>query len=345
MRVENAISQRGVSLSNLVIPAKIGAIGTSVPERILTNQDLENMVETSDQWIVERTGIRRRHIVDKGVATSDLATDAALKILKQTGLKPTDIELIVVATITPDMQLPATACIVQHNIGATGAWGFDMSIACSGFLYALQVAAQFVRTGAHKNVLAIGVDVMSSIIDYTDRQTCIIFGDGGGAALVQPAEEGFGFIDFLHEVDGSGGQALCLPAGGSRNPTTPETVEKRMHFVHQDGQAVFKFATRKMAEVCLRLLERNGLTGADVDLFIPHQANLRIITAAAERLHMDMDRIVINIDEYGNTTAGTLPLAIATALEQGRLKKGDLILFATMGAGFSAGAALMRWAY
>ncbi len=303
------------------------------------------MVETSDQWIVERTGIRRRHIVDKGVATSDLATEAAQKILKQTGLKPTDIELIIVATITPDMQLPATACIVQHNIGATGAWGFDVSIACSGFLYALQVAAQFVSTGAHKNVLVIGVDVMSSIIDYTDRQTCIIFGDGGGAALVQPSEEGFGLIDFLHEVDGSGGAALCLPAGGSRNPTSSETVEKRMHYVHQDGQAVFKFATRKMAEVCLRLLERNGLTGADVNLFIPHQANLRIISAAAERLHMDMDRIVINIDEYGNTTAGTLPLAIATGIEQGRLKKGDLVLLATMGAGFSAGAAIMRWAY
>lgn len=305
------------------------------------------MVETSDQWIVERTGIRQRHIAAKGVASSDLATEAVKELIAKSGIKATDIDLIIVATITPDMQLPATACLVQNNVGATKAWGFDMSIACSGFLYALQVGAQFVRTGAHQNVVVIGVDVMSSIIDYTDRQTCIIFGDGGGAALIQPcaAGEEFGVIDFVHEVDGSGGVSLCLPAGGSRNPTTHETIDKRMHYVHQDGPAVFKFATRKMAEMCTRVLDRNGLTGKDVDLFIPHQANLRIITSAMERLGMTMDRVVVNIDEYGNTTAGTIPLAMHSALEKGMLKKGDLVLLASMGAGFSAGATLLRWAY
>jgi 3-oxoacyl-[acyl-carrier-protein] synthase III len=330
-----------------VVVPKITSVGAWVPPGLLTNKDLEGMVETSDQWIVERTGIRTRHIAEKGVASSDVATLAVKEIIAKTGIKPTDIDLIIVATITPDMQLPATACIVQNNVGAIGAWGFDMSIACSGFLYALQVGAQFVRTGAHKNVIVIGVDIMSSIIDYTDRQTCIIFGDGGGAALIQPCAEGeeFGLIDFVHEVDGSGGASLCLPAGGSRNPTTHDTIDKKMHFVHQDGPAVFKFATRKMAEMCTRVLERNGLSGKDVDLFIPHQANLRIITSAMERLGMTMDRVVVNIDEYGNTTAGTIPLAMHTALERGMLKKGDLVLLASMGAGFSAGATLLRWAY
>lgn len=326
---------------------KISAVGACVPPGILSNKDLEGMVETSDQWIVERTGIKQRHIVEKGVATSDLATVAVKQLIDKSGIKPTDIDLIIVATITPDMQLPATACIVQNNIGATGAWGFDLSIACSGFLYAVQVAAQFVMSGAHKNVVVVGVDVMSSIIDYTDRQTCIIFGDGGGAALIQPCAPGeeFGLIDFVHEVDGSGGASLCLPGGGSRNPASVETVEKRMHYVHQDGQAVFKFAIKKMTEVCTRLLDKHNLTGKDIDLFIPHQANLRIITSAMERLDMTMDKVVVNIGEYGNTTAGTIPLAMHTALEQGRLKKGDLVLLASMGAGFSAGATLLRWAY
>lgn len=325
--------------------AKIAAVGTAVPPRLLTNKDLEKLVETNDEWIQERTGIRQRHIVDKGVATSDLATEAARKVIAKTGIDPKEIDLILVATITPDMQLPATACLVQHNIGATGAWGFDISIACSGFLYALQVAVQFVSNGTHKNVLVIGVDVMSSIIDYTDRQTCIIFGDGGGAALVQPSsgpEDGC-FFDFIHEVDGSGADYLCLPGGGSRNPTSEETIAKRMHYVHQDGKAVFKFATLKMSELCQKILERNGLTGADVDVFIPHQANRRIIQAAVDRIQVPMERVVINIDEYGNTTAGTLPLALQSGLDNGQLKKGDLVLMASMGAGFSAGAMLFRW--
>ncbi len=334
-------------LLSKVALARISAVGTGVPPKLLTNKDLEKLVDTTDEWILERTGIRQRHVVEKGVASSDLAAEAARKILAQTGLKPTDIELIIVATITPDMQLPATACLVQHKIGATGAWGFDLSIACSGFLYALQVAVQFVVNGTHKNVLVIGVDVMTSIIDYTDRQTCIIFGDGAGAALVQPSasvEEGC-FIDFLHEVDGSGGDFLCLPGGGSKNPTSHETVDKKLHYVHQDGKVVFKFAAVKMAEICVRLLERHGLTGKDIDVFIPHQANLRIINAAVERLQVPADRVIINIDTYGNTTAATLPLAMQTALDQGRLKKGDLVLLASMGAGFSAGACLMRWGF
>ncbi len=327
--------------------AKIAAVGTAVPSRVLSNQDLEQMVETSDEWIVERTGIRRRRIVDEGIATSDLAVEAAKRAIEHAGIAADDVDLIIVATITPDMILPATACLVQDRIGARRAWGFDLSIACSGFLYALTVGVQFISTGAHKNVLVIGMDVMSSIIDYSDRSTCIIFGDGGGAALLQPSgsqEEGC-FLDYLHEVDGSGGQALCLPAGGSRHPATHETVDKRMHFVHQDGKTVFKFATRKMSELCVRLLERNRMSGSDIDLFIPHQANKRIIDAAVERLGLPPERVIVNIDEYGNTTAGTLPLAIQTALDQKRLAKGDLVLLATMGAGFSAGAALLRWGF
>lgn len=326
---------------------QIASVATFVPEALLTNQDLEKIVDTTDQWIVERTGIKSRHIAGKNVATSDLSTEAAKKILAQTGLDPSEIELIIVATITPDMVFPATACLVQHNIGATNAWGFDLSIACSGFLFALQVGAQFVATGRHKNVLVIGTDVMSSITDYTDRQTCIIFGDGSGAALLQPAEDGsnFGIIDFVHQIDGSHTESLCLPAGGSRHPASHETVDKHMHFIHQDGQFVFKFATRKMSEVCLKLLEKHGLTGNDIDVFIPHQANLRIIQAAVDRMHMDMNKVIVNIDEYGNTTDATIPLAIEFALEQKRLKKGDLVLLACMGAGFSVGATLLRWSY
>lgn len=327
--------------------AKLTAVGTAVPPGLLTNSDLEKMVETSDQWIQERTGIRQRHIVDKGVASSDLATIAAKQVLERRGLDPSEIDLIIVATVTPDMILPATACIVQNNLGARKAWGFDLSIACCGFVYALQVGAQFISSGAHKNVLVIGVDTMSSIIDYTDRQTCIIFGDGGGAALLEAAESDYdyGIIDFLHEVDGSGGASLCLPAGGSRLPASHETVENHMHYVKQDGQVVFKFATRKIAEICERLLERNGLTGDDIDVFIPHQANLRIIKSAVERLGVDMNKCIVNIDEYGNTTAGTIPLAMETALKQGRLKKGDWVLLAAVGAGLASGATLLRWAY
>ena len=328
------------------IRAKISALGTYVPPRLLTNADLEKMVDTNNEWIMARVGIRERHIVDKGVATSDLAVEAAKKVLAQRGLAATDIDAIIIGTVTPDMLFPSTACIVQNKLGAKGAWGFDLSAACSAFIYSMQVGAQFINSGAHKRVLVIGADVMSSIIDYTDRATCVIFGDGAGAVLLEPAEDdSVGLIDFIHEVDGSGGEFLYMPGGGSLHPATKETIDKRMHYVHQDGQQVFKFAVRKQAELCQKLLERNGLKGSDIDAFIPHQANLRIINATGERIGLRPESVVINIDRYGNTTAGTIPLAMNTAVEEGRLKKGSLVMIASVGAGFTVGAALMRWAY
>jgi 3-oxoacyl-[acyl-carrier-protein] synthase-3 len=312
----------------------------------LTNADLEKMVATNDQWITERTGIRERHLVDKGTATSDLAVEAAKICLAKRGIDASEIEAIIVATVTPDMAFPATACLVQTKLGAPHAWGFDLSAACSGFPYALQMGAKLVESGAHKKVLVIGSDVMSSIIDYTDRATCIIFGDGAGAVLLEPCEEGeIGLIDFHHEVDGSGAVSLNMPAGGSLLPASHATVDAKQHFVHQDGQAVYKFAVRKMAEISEALLTRNGVAGSDLGCFIPHQANKRIILSTAERLGMPEDRVIINIDRYGNTTAGTIPIAMNTALEEGRLKKGDLVLLASVGAGFTAAATLLRWEF
>lgn len=327
--------------------AKITALGTYVPPRILSNTDLEKMVETTDQWIMERTGIRERHIVDKGVATSDLATEAAKLALKQRGIGPEEVEVIIVGTVSPDMFFPATACLVQHKLGAPKAWGFDVSAACSAFVYALQAGAQFIVSGAHKKVLVIGADTMSSIIDYTDRATCVIFGDGAGAVLLEPAADGedAGLIDYEHYIDGSGGCALYMPGGGSLNPSTHETVDKKMHYVHQDGQAVFKYAVRNMALACERVLSRNNLKGSDIDCFIPHQANKRIITASGDRLGLRPDATIINIDRYGNTTAGTIPLAMHTAIEEGKLKKGSLVMLASVGAGFTTGVTLLRWAY
>ena len=328
-----------------LVRAKITALGTYVPPRLLTNEDLEKMVETSNDWIIERTGIRERHIVDQGVATSDLATEAARRALAERGIQASELDAIIVATVTPDMFFPSTACLVQHKLGAKGAWGFDLSAACSAFVYALQTGAQFIATGAHKKVLVIGADVMSSIIDYTDRATCVIFGDGAGAVILEPAEnDSEGLIDFLHEVDGSGGCSLYMPGGGSLHPSTQETVDKRMHYVHQDGQAVFRFAVRKQAELCEKILSRNHLKGSDVDVFIPHQANRRIITASADRLGLKPENVIINIDRYGNTTAGTIPLAMQTAREEGKLKKGKLVLLASVGAGFTVGTTLLRWA-
>src|SRR5216117_581274 len=289
------------------------------------------MVETSDEWITSRTGIRERHIVDKGTATSDLAVAAAQKALAERGLTPNDVEAIVVGTVTPDMLFPSTACVVQHKLGAKGAWGFDLSAACSAFVYALQTGAQFIATGAHKKVMVIGADVMSSIIDYTDRATCVIFGDGAGAVILAPAEDdSVGMIDFMHEIDGSGACSLYMPGGGSLNPPSHETVDKKMHYVHQDGQAVFKFAVRKMVEICETILKRNGLKGCDVTVFLPHQANQRIINATAERVGLKPESVIINIDQFGNTTAATIPLAMQTARDQGKLKKGDLVLLASV---------------
>jgi 3-oxoacyl-[acyl-carrier-protein] synthase-3 len=328
--------------------AKITSVGCYVPPRVLTNRDLEKMVETNDEWIVSRTGIRERHIAAPEMATSDMAIEAAKCALAQRGVDAADVNAIIVCTVTPDYFFPSTACLVQNALGARGAWGFDLIAACSGFLYGITTGAHLVAAGTHKKVLVIGSDTMSRIIDYTDRATCVLFGDGAGAMLIEPATEadnGAGFIDFVGEVDGSGGDFLKMPAGGSRCPASHETVDQRLHYVHQDGSQVFKYAARKMHEASKEVLERNGFTIDDVALMIPHQANLRIITAAGDRLGIKPERVLVNIDRYGNTTAGTLPLGARDAIMQGRLKKGDLVLFATVGAGYTVGAALWRWAY
>jgi 3-oxoacyl-[acyl-carrier-protein] synthase-3 len=326
-------------------PVCISGLATHVPPRVLTNADLERMVDTSDAWILQRTGISERHVVDPGVATSDLAKEAALGALAQAGIGPADIGLLIVGTTTPDMVFPSTACLLQHKIGASRAWGFDLGAACSGFTYALTTAAQLVASGAHEHALAVGADVMSSIIDYTDRTTCVLFGDGAGAVVISPAaDRDFSIIDYECEIDGSGGPALCMPAGGSLRPATHETVDERLHYVKQDGGAVFKFAVRKTEEICRRLLERNGLTGGDLDLFVSHQANKRIILSAAERLGLDEQKVVINIGRFGNTTAATIPLALADAVADGRLRRGSLVLLTSVGAGFTVGSVLLRWA-
>lgn len=324
--------------------AKITALGTYVPPDVLTNKDLEKMVDTNDEWILTRTGIRERHKLAAGLGVSDICAEAAKRCLAARGIESSEVECIVVGTVTPDMMFPSTACLVQDKIGAKGAWGFDVSAGCSGFVFALQAGVKLVESGAHKKVLVIGADANTRMTDYTDRTTCVLFGDGGGAVLIEPCEEGeIGFIDFVHEVDGAGGAALNLKGGGSLNPPTHETVDKKMHYIYQDGPAVYKFAVRKMAEAATRVLERNGVTGAELGCFIPHQANKRIITATAERLGMAEDRVIINIEKYGNTSAGTIPLAMETAIEDGKLKKGDLVLLAAVGAGFTVGAALLRW--
>jgi 3-oxoacyl-[acyl-carrier-protein] synthase-3 len=323
---------------------KIAGLSTYVPPRLLTNADLERMVETSDEWILQRTGIRERHIVDEGMATSDMAKEAALGAIQQAGIGPEDVGFIVVGTTTPDMIFPSTACLLQNKLGARNAWGFDLGAACSGFTYALTTGAQMVATGAHEHALVIGADTMSSIIDYQDRTTCVLFGDGAGAVVLAPADEDEpALIDFAHEVDGSGGMALCMPAGGSRLPATHETVDKRLHYVKQDGQTVFRFAVRKTEEISRRLLERNGLDPSEIDLFVSHQANRRIITAAAERLGFPDSKVVINLDRFGNTTGATIPLALADAAADGRLKRGDLVLLASVGAGFTVGSILLKW--
>jgi 3-oxoacyl-[acyl-carrier-protein] synthase-3 len=326
--------------------AKISALGTYVPPRVLSNKDLETMVETTDQWILERTGIRERHIADKGVAASDLAVEAVKNLLTSHPFDLQEVDLIVVGTVTPDMMYPSTACLVQHKLGIAHTWGFDVSAGCSGFLYALNTGAKFVESGQYKKVLVIGSDKNSMMVNYEDRAVCIIFGDGAGAVLLEPAEGGEpGIIDHVAQVEGVGGQYLYMPAGGSLNPASHETVDKKMHYIHQDGQQVFKYAVKKMAEMTERILQRNNLTGADIDCFIAHQANRRIIMATADRLKMPEDKVIVNIDRYGNTTAGTIPLAMQTAIETGKLKKGDLVMVAAVGAGFTSGATLLRWAY
>ncbi|HWG57891.1 MAG TPA: beta-ketoacyl-ACP synthase III [Candidatus Acidoferrales bacterium] len=328
------------------IAAKITGVAGHLPPRTVTNFDLEKIVVTNDEWVRTRTGIRERHYVDPGVAASHLGTEAAKKLLAARNIAPEEIEMIVVATVTPDMMFPATACLIQDRLGAKRAWGFDLSAACSGFVYALTVGAQFVGAGSHKKVLVIGTDVMTSILDFKDRATCVLFGDGAGAVLLEPANsDAEGILDFAHDVDGSGGCNLFMPAGGSLHPASAETVEKRMHYVHQEGQQVFKYAVRRMSELACQVLERNGVSSRDLALVVPHQANLRIIRAMQERLGVDDSKVLVNIDRYGNTTAATIPLGLCDAVKEQRLRKGDLVLLIAVGAGYTTGAVLLRWAY
>lgn len=333
-------------MSEIQRRAKISAVGCYVPPKILSNKDLERMLDTTDEWILSRTGITKRHIAEEGTATSDLASEAAREVLAQTGLAATDVEAIIVCTVTPDMVFPATACLVQDKIGAKGAWGFDLVAACSGLLYGLTTGAQLVAAGSHKRVLVIGADAMSRIIDYEDRATCVLFGDGAGAFLLEPSHDGDGgLLDFINEVDGTGGKYLNMPAGGSARPASHETVDARLHYVHQNGRQVYRYAVSKMYELCEAVLARNGFRAEDLDLMIPHQANKRIIEAVAERMGLPEEKSMINIDRYGNTTGGTIPLATRDAIAAGRLKKGDLVLMAAVGAGFTAGVSLWRWSF
>ena len=325
--------------------AGITGVGMSFPERRLTNKDFEKMVETNDAWIVERTGIHERRIVERGVPASHHGALAAQAALEHAGLSPEDVDLIVVPTVTPDMMFPATACIIQEKIGAVNAWGYDVSAACSGFLFALQTARAQIRSGACKCALVVGTEVMSSIADYEDRNTCILFGDGAGAVVLQPvADELEGIIDFVHHIDGSGAKHLNMPGGASLNPPTEETVRKKMHYIYQEGREVFKFAVRGMVEVAKDVLDRNGYTSEDVKLLIPHQANIRIIDGTQKRLNLTDEQMVVTIGEYGNTTSATIPSAMRIAYEGGRIKKGDLMVLASFGAGFTWGATLLRWA-
>lgn len=327
------------------IAAKITGVAGYVPPRVITNFDLEKIVDTTDEWIRTRTGISQRHRVEPGMAASHMATEAAKKLLCAKGISPEEIEMIVVATVTPDMMFPATACLVQDQLGAKNAWGFDLSAACSGFAYALTVGAQF-AADAHKRVLVIGSDVMTSIIDFQDRATCVLFGDGAGAVLLEPTNsDSEGILDYLHDIDGSGWCHLHMLAGGSLHPASHGTVEKKMHYVHQDGKQVFKYAVRRMCDVATALLERNGFTSRDLALIVPHQANERIIRAMQERLGVDDSQVMVNIGRYANTTAATIPLGLTDALEEKRLRKGDLVMMIAVGAGYTTGGVLMRWAY
>jgi len=325
--------------------AYIKSVGRFLPERRLTNKDLEKMVNTNDEWIMTRTGIRERRILEPGLGNSHMAVRAARECLDRAGVDPMELDAIIVGTVTPDMLFPATACLVQNALGAKNAWGYDLSAGCSGFLFSLTTGAQLIESGRNQKVLVIGSDVMSSILDYEDRNTCVLFGDGAGAVLLEPCPEGgHGLIDFIHHIDGSGGPLLYMKAGGSLYPPSPETVRNKEHFVTQEGKQVFKAAVTEMANVSAEILERNGLNGDDVALFIPHQANLRIIDACANRMGIDHGKVVINIDRYANTTSGTLPLCLYDAVvEQERLKKGDYVVMSAFGAGFTWGSILLRW--
>ena len=323
--------------------AKITATARYLPERTLSNFDLEKMVDTTDEWIRSRTGIENRHIVAEGEATSDMGTQIAKQLLERSEKSAEEIDLILVATSTPDFIVVSTAALVQDKIGATNAWGFDIVAACTGFVYAMEIGSKMVESGQYKNVIVIGADTMSSIIDYTDRNTCVIFGDGGGGVLLEPSENEHGVLDSILYTDGSGSKYLTVPAGGSLHPASIDTIEKRMHYVYQDGKTVYKFAVKNMAKVSKQILDKNGLKGEDIKLFIPHQANKRIIDAAAERCGLQKDQVFVNINRYGNTTAGTIPIAIDEAVEMNRLAEGDLLLLAAFGGGFTWGSMLIRW--
>ncbi|MAN42266.1 MAG: 3-oxoacyl-ACP synthase [Candidatus Marinimicrobia bacterium] len=324
--------------------AKITATAKYLPKKTLTNIDLEKMVDTTNEWILSRTGIEKRHLVEEGEATSDMCKNVAKELLKKSNKSPEEIDLILVATSTPDYPVVSTAALVQDKIGATNAWGYDIVAACTGFVYAMETGAKFVESGKYKNVIVIGADTMSSIIDYTDRNTCVIFGDGGGGVLLEPSDDDSGVLDSMLYADGSGYQYLTVPAGGSLNPASKATVDKGMHYVFQDGKTVFKFAVKNMAEVSKEILDKNDLTGKDVKLFIPHQANKRIIDAAADRCGLQSEQVLVNINKYGNTTAGTIPIALDDAVEEKMLNKGDILLFAAFGGGFTWGSMLIKWA-
>ena len=331
-------------MPNTKITAAITALGGYVPEDRLTNADLEKMVETNDEWIRSRTGIEERRILKgEGLATSDMAVPVVLQICEKRGISPEEIDCIICATVTPDMVFPATANIIADKVGAKNAWGFDLSAACSGFLFALTTGASLIESRRYKKVLVIGADKMSAIVDYSDRQTCIIFGDGAGGVLLEPNTDGYGIQDSILRSDGSGRQFLHMKAGGSLKPASAETVANKEHFVYQEGQSVFKFAVKGMADVSAELLERNGLTGDDIAWLVPHQANKRIIDATADRMRLSHDKVMINIQRYGNTTAGTIPLCLWEWRQE--LNKGDNIVLAAFGGGFTWGATLIKWAY
>lgn len=323
--------------------AKISATAKYLPKKTLTNKDLEKMVETSDEWILSRTGIEKRHLVEEGEATSDMCKHVANELLRKSNKRAEEIDLILIATSTPDFPVVSTAALVQDKISATNAWGYDIVAACTGFVYAMETGAKLVESGKYQNVIVIGADTMSSIIDYTDRNTCIIFGDGAGGVLLEPSENDNGVLDSILCADGSGEKYLTVPAGGSLNPASKDTVNKRMHYVYQDGKTVFKFAVKNMADVSKQILDNNNLTGEDIKLFIPHQANKRIIDAAAERCGLRDDQVLVNINKYGNTTAGTIPIALDDAVEEKMLEKGDILLFAAFGGGFTWGSMLIKW--
>ena len=321
----------------------ITATAKYIPEKILSNFDLEKIVDTTDDWIKSRTGITKRHIVQEGEATSDMCANIAKKLLKSSGKTPEEIDIIIIATSTPDHFVVSTAAIVQDKIGAINAWGYDLTAACTGFIFALETGARLIESGKYKNAIIIGADTMSSIIDYKDRNTCVIFGDGGGGVLIEQTDDDYGIIDSILKTDGSGNQFLTVPAGGSRKPASETTVKQRLHYVYQDGKTVFKYAVNRMSEVSKEIIEKNKLSSHDIKLFIPHQANQRIIDATAKKCGLDLDQVFVNIDKYGNTTAGTIPIAIDEANKMNLLESGEFLLLAAFGGGFTWGSMLIRW--